>query len=36
MRHADIATTMIQYGNALMEAKRKANSKVVKMVLRVA
>lgn len=36
MRHADIATTMNQYGNALMEAKRKANSKVVKMALRCA
>ena len=34
MRHADIATTMNRYGNAQMEAKRKANSKVVGMVLR--
>lgn len=34
MRHADISTTMNQYGNAQMEAKRKANSKVVKMALR--
>lgn len=33
MRHADIATTMNRYGNAQMEAKRKANSKVVEMVL---
>lgn len=33
MRHADIATTMNRYGNAQMEAKRKANSKVVGMVL---
>lgn len=36
MRHADIATTMNVYGNAQMDAKRKANSKVVKMALRVA
>jgi integrase len=28
MRHADISTTMNQYGNAQMKAKRKANSKV--------
>lgn len=34
MRHADIATTMNRYGNAQMEAKRKANSKVVEMILR--
>lgn len=34
MRHADISTTMNKYGNAQMEAKRKANSKVVKMALR--
>jgi len=34
MRHADISTTMNQYGNAQMEAKRKANSKVVNMALR--
>jgi integrase len=34
MRHADIRTTMNVYGDALMESKRKANSKVVRMVLR--
>jgi integrase len=34
MRHAQIATTMDVYGNALMESKREANSKVVRMVLR--
>ena len=34
MRHAQIATTMNVYGNALMDAKREANSKVVKMALR--
>lgn len=34
MRHADIATTMNRYGNAQMEAKRKANSKVVEMLFR--
>lgn len=33
MRHADIATTMNAYGNALMESKRDANSKVVQMAL---
>jgi integrase len=31
MRHADISTTMNQYGSTQMEAKRKAKSKVVKM-----
>jgi len=36
MRHADISTTMNQYGNAQMKAKRKANSKVVNMALRTA
>jgi len=34
MRHADIRTTMNVYGNALMDSKRQANSKVVQMVLR--
>ena len=34
MRHAQIATTMNVYGNAMMESKRAANSKVVQMVLR--
>lgn len=36
MRHTDIATAMNQYGCAQMKAKRKANSKVVKMALRIA
>jgi integrase len=34
MRHAQIATTMNVYGNAMMESKREANSKVVQMSLR--
>jgi integrase len=34
MRHAQIATTMNVYGDAMMESKRTANSKVVQMVLR--
>jgi integrase len=34
MRHAQVSTTMNIYGNALMGAKREANSKVVKMALR--
>ena len=34
MRHAQVATTMDIYGNALMESKREANSKVVQMVLK--
>lgn len=34
MRHAQVATTMNVYGNALMTTKREANSKVVQMVLR--
>jgi len=34
MRHAQVSTTMNVYGNALMGAKREANSRVVKMVLR--
>jgi len=34
MRHAQVSTTMNVYGNALMGAKREANSKVVKMALR--
>ncbi|MBV8207215.1 MAG: tyrosine-type recombinase/integrase [Acidobacteria bacterium] len=34
MRHAHISTTMNVYGNALMDSKREANSKVVEMALR--
>src|SRR6202021_2262436 len=34
MRHAQVATTMDVYGNALMESKREANSKVVRLLLR--
>ncbi len=34
MRHAQISTTMNVYGNALMTAKREANSRVVRMALR--
>ena len=34
MRNAQISTTMNIYGNALMTAKREANSKVVRMALR--
>lgn len=34
MRHAHVGTTMDVYGNALMESKRDANSKVVRMALR--
>ena len=34
MRHGQISTTMNVYGNALMTAKREANSKVVRMALR--
>jgi integrase len=34
MWHAQIATTMNVYGDAMMESKRAANSKVVQMVLR--
>ncbi len=33
MRHADIRTTMNQYGDPAMSAKRNANSKVVEMML---
>lgn len=33
MRHAQISTTMNIYGNALMDSKREANSRVVRMVL---
>jgi integrase len=33
MRHAQIATTMNVYGNALMESKRDANSRVAKLAL---
>lgn len=35
MRHAQVATTMDVYGNALMESKREANSKVVSLLLRI-
>src|SRR5204863_6115993 len=34
MRHAQVSTTMNIYGDAQMESKREANSKVVRMVLR--
>jgi integrase len=34
MRHANVSTTMDTYGNALMESKREANSKVVRMALK--
>jgi integrase len=34
MRHAQVSTTMNVYGNALMGAKREANSKVVRKALR--
>jgi hypothetical protein len=34
MRHAQISTTINSYGNALMTAKREANSNVVRMALR--
>lgn len=34
MRHAQISTTMNVYGNALMEAKREANTRVVRKALR--
>lgn len=34
MRHAQISTTMNVYGNALMEAKRDANTAVVSRILR--
>ncbi len=33
MRHADIRTTMNVYGDAMMDSKREANSKVVRMAL---
>lgn len=33
MRHADIQTTMNVYGSAMLESKRTANSKIVRMVL---
>jgi integrase len=36
MRHAQVSTTMNVYGNALMDAKRDANTKVVSMALRLA
>ena len=34
MRHSQISTTMNIYGNALMDSKREANSKVAKMAMR--
>jgi integrase len=34
LRHADIATTMNVYTQAVSDAKRDANSKVVRMVIR--
>ena len=34
MRHAQVSTTMNVYGNALMGAKREANSRVVRRALR--
>jgi hypothetical protein len=34
MRHAHISTSMDQYGNASMEAKRKANRPVVQRLLK--
>jgi integrase len=33
MRHANIQTTMNVYGAAMLESKRTANSKIVRMVL---
>ncbi|MBS1850503.1 MAG: hypothetical protein JST79_06300 [Acidobacteria bacterium] len=33
MRHEHLSTTMNVYGNALMELKREANSKIVQLVL---
>jgi integrase len=33
MRHAQVSTTMNTYGNAQMQSKRTANTKVVQMVL---
>jgi integrase len=33
MRHANVSTTMNIYGNAVLKAKKTANSKVVQMVL---
>jgi integrase len=36
IRHAQVATTMDTYGNAQMQAKREANGKVVRLVLRTA
>lgn len=34
MRRANVATTMDVYGNATLQAKQQANSKVVQMVIR--
>ena len=36
MRHAQISTTMNVYGNALMDSKREANSRVARMALKIA
>jgi integrase len=36
MRHAQISTTMNVYGNALMDSKREANTRVARMALRMA
>ena len=33
MRHANIQTTMNVYGAAMLESKRTANSKIVRMIL---
>jgi integrase len=33
MRHAQVSTTMNIYGDALMQSKRQANSKAVKMLM---
>ncbi len=33
MRHANIQTTMNVYGSAMLESKRSANSKIVRLVL---
>jgi integrase len=35
MRHAQISTTMNVYGNALMDSKREANSRVARMALKI-
>jgi len=33
MRHAQVSTTLDHYGDALMQAKREANTNAVKMLL---